>query len=401
MDTKVGIDKLSVYLPHFYLEMDELAKARGAEVEKYTIGIGQNKMAVPTIQEDIVALGANAANLILDDEDRATIDQVIFATESSFDFSKAASTYIHELLNIQPFAKSFEVKEACYAATAALQMACDYVRLRPDRKVLVISSDESRYGLATSGEPTQGAGAIAMLISANPQIFAIDMESISITDNQFDFWRPSYSEFSMVDGGYSTELYQDIFQRAMAQFEATQPEKLRQLKAMTFHLPFTKMGKKALKSYESLEESVFTPDDKAELLKNWQAQFENSARLNRDVGNVYTGSLFLSFLSLLLFSEDIKSGDQIGLFSYGSGAVAELLTGTIQEQYLTALEKEAVIQHFNNREALTIDQYEEIYTEKVPTDDEKTIIADTTKRTGFYLAKVDAHRRYYKFRTNK
>ena len=59
MDTKVGIDKLSVYLPHFYLEMDELAKARGAEVEKYTIGIGQNKMAVPTIQEDIVAYFRN------------------------------------------------------------------------------------------------------------------------------------------------------------------------------------------------------------------------------------------------------------------------------------------------------------------------------------------------------
>lgn len=398
MDTKVGIDKLSVYLPHFYLEMDELAKARGAEVEKYTIGIGQNKMAVPTIQEDIVALGANAAHSILNDEDRATIDQVIFATESSFDFSKAASTYIHELLNIQPFAKSFEVKEACYAATAALQMACDYVRLRPDRKVLVISADESRYGLGTAGEPTQGAGAIAMLISANPQILAIDMDSISITDNQFDFWRPSYSEYAMVDGSFSTELYQEIFNRVMLQFEATEPERLSQIKAMTFHLPFTKMGKKALNSYEALEETVFTPEDKAKLLKQWNSHFENSARLNREVGNVYTGSLFLSFLSLLLFSEDIQSGDQVGLFSYGSGAVAELLTGTVQEQYLTALKKESVIQHFNQREALTIDQYETYYKELVPTDDKKSVITDSTKEKGFYLAEVDAHRRYYRYR---
>lgn len=398
MDTKVGIDKLSVYLPHFYLEMDELAKARGAEVEKYTIGIGQNKMAVPTIQEDIVALGANAANLILNDEDKATIDQVIFATESSFDFSKAASTYIHELLDIQPFAKSFEVKEACYAATAALQMASDYVRLRPDRKVLVISADESRYGLGTSGEPTQGAGAIAMLISADPQIFAIDMESISVTDNQFDFWRPSYSEYAMVEGNYSTELYQDIFKRVMAQFEATDPEKLSQLKAMTFHLPFTKMGKKALNSYELQEESVFSSEDKAELIKLWHSHFDDSARLNREVGNIYTGSLFLSFLSLLIFAEDIQSGDKVGLFSYGSGAVAELLTGTIQEQYLTALNKESVIQHFNKREAVTIEQYEQIYNELVPTDDKKSIIADSTNEAGFYLSEVDAHRRYYKFR---
>ncbi|MGO4927173.1 hydroxymethylglutaryl-CoA synthase [Fundicoccus sp. Sow4_F4] len=398
MDTKVGIDKLSVYLPHFYLEMDELAKARGAEVEKYTIGIGQNKMAVPTIQEDIIALGANAASLILDDEDKTTIDQVIFATESSFDFSKAASTYIHELLEIQPFAKSFEVKEACYAATAALQMACDYVRLRPDRKVLVISADESRYGLGTAGEPTQGAGAIAMLISANPQIFAIDMDSISITDNQFDFWRPSYSEFAMVEGSFSTELYQDIFKRVMSQLEETDPEKLSQIKAMTFHLPFTKMGRKALSSYESQEKSVFTKEDKTELLKQWNGHFENSARLNREVGNIYTGSLFLSFLSLLLFSEDIQSGDKVGLFSYGSGAVAELLTGTIQEHYLTALKKESVIQQFNQREAITIDQYEQFYNELLPADDKKHIIADSTKEEGFYLSEVDAHRRYYKYR---
>ncbi len=398
MDTKVGIDKLSVYLPHFYLEMDELAKARGTEVEKYTIGIGQSKMAVPTIQEDIIALGANAANLILNDEDKAAIDQVIFATESSFDFSKAASTYIHELLNIQPFAKSFEIKEACYAATAALQLACDYVRLRPDRKVLVISADESRYGLETTGEPTQGAGAIAMLISANPQIFAIDMDSISITDNQFDFWRPSYSEFAMVNGKYSAELYQDIFNRVMTQFEATQPEELRQLKAMTFHLPFTKMGKKALNSYAALERSVFSKDDKEELLSHWQNRFEKSAHLNREVGNIYTGSLFLSFLSLLLFAEDIQSGDKVGLFSYGSGAVAELLTGTIQDQYLNALNKESVIQHFNKRESLTIEQYEEIYNELIPEDDKKSIIPDSTREEGFYLAEVDAHRRYYKYR---
>ena len=64
MDTKVGIDKMSVYLPHFYLEMEELATARGVEVEKYTIGIGQNKMAVPTIEEDIVALGGEGINQI-------------------------------------------------------------------------------------------------------------------------------------------------------------------------------------------------------------------------------------------------------------------------------------------------------------------------------------------------
>lgn len=106
----------------------------------------------------------------------------------------------------------------------------------------------------------------------------------------------------------------------------------------------------------------------------------------------------MSFLSLLLFAEDIQSGDKVGLFSYGSGAVAELLTGTIQDQYLNALNKESVIQHFNKRESLTIEQYEEIYNELIPEDDKKSIIPDSTREEGFYLAEVDAHRRYYKYR---
>ena len=54
------------------------------------------------------------------------------------------------------------------AGTAALQMACDYVRAHPEKSVLVITSDIARYTRNTSAEPTQGAASVAMLISANP-----------------------------------------------------------------------------------------------------------------------------------------------------------------------------------------------------------------------------------------
>ena len=48
---------------------------------------------------------------------------VIVATESGIDQSKAAAVFVHGLLGIQPFARSFEIKEACYGATAALHYA--------------------------------------------------------------------------------------------------------------------------------------------------------------------------------------------------------------------------------------------------------------------------------------
>ena len=50
---------------------------------------------------------------------------VIVATESAIDNAKAAAVQIHNLLGIQPFARCFEMKEVCYAATPAIQLAKD------------------------------------------------------------------------------------------------------------------------------------------------------------------------------------------------------------------------------------------------------------------------------------
>ena len=94
--------------------------------------------SITPITEDIVTLASDAAADILTDDDKKAIDMVIVATESSIDQSKAAAVYVHSLLNIQPFARSFEMKEACYAATAGLNYAKLHVAAHPNSKVLVI-----------------------------------------------------------------------------------------------------------------------------------------------------------------------------------------------------------------------------------------------------------------------
>ena len=99
-------------------------------------------MAVSPVSQDIVSMGANAAKDIITDDDK-NIGMVIVATESAIDNAKAAAVQIHNLLGIQPFA-CFEMKEACYAATPAIQLAKDYIEKRPNEKVLVIASDTAR-----------------------------------------------------------------------------------------------------------------------------------------------------------------------------------------------------------------------------------------------------------------
>lgn len=396
----VGIEKIGIFIPKNYIDLAKLAEHRGIDPLKWTQGIGQEKMSVMNRDQDVVSMGANACLKILDDEDRESIDQVVFATESSLDFSKASSTYIHNLLGIQPFARSYEIKQACYSATAAIQLACDYVRLRPDRKVLIISSDISKYGLMSSGEATQGAGALAILISSKPKVLRITEKSVSYTENSFDFWRPSYSDYPFVEGKFSIQLYKDAFINIVKEFNNRYPNTLENIKAVLFHLPFSKMGKKALESLkEALENNEL--DDSEEISKNLDQWFDNYVKsiiYGKDIGNIYTGSLYLGLLSLLM-NGDLEDGSELALFSYGSGTVAEMFTGVLSDNYKDFLYREDIESLLARREELSVEEYEDNYFQDTPTSKKDDLYNEAKyQESGFYLERIEDDKRYYNFR---
>lgn len=377
----IGIDKLAYYIPKYYLEMEDLAKARGVDPNKFIKGLGQDKMAVVPITQDTITMGANAAHKILNEDDKKAIDMVILCTETGLDFSKAGAAVIHKMLGINPFARSIEFKQACYSATAGIQLGKDYVASHPGRKVLVVASDISRYGLQSSGEPTQGAGAVAMLISENPKVLKLDHDTTFFTDDINDFWRPIYSDVALVDGKYSNEEYQRLFTTTMkAHFERFN-KSLEDYTALTFHIPYTKMGLKALKL-------IADENQHPHLFSNFQL----STTYNRLVGNVYTASLYLSIISLLV-KGDLKSGDSIGMFSYGSGAVGEFFAGIVQEGYKDHI----LIQddELNSRIKLSVKEYESMYGSK-PNSEGMHQIFDTSNETSeFYLKEIKNHVRIY------
>jgi hydroxymethylglutaryl-CoA synthase len=352
---KIGIDKIGFYTPHLFVDMNKLANARKAEPEKFIIGIGQEKMSVPPITQDAVTMAANAALEILDESDKQKIDYVIFATESGIDHSKAAAIYVHHLLGINPNARSIEVKEACYGATAAIHIAKGHIALNPESKVLVLGSDISRYGLNTPGEVTQGAGAIAILMSANPRIMVIEGPSAYHTEDVMDFWRPIYSDVAFVQGKYSVELYISFFQNVWEQYKKKTGLELKDFESICFHLPYTRLGLKALKTV--IDEG--TDEEQERLLAN----FELSRSYNKVVGNIYTGSLYLSLLSLLELNTEMKAGARIGLFSYGSGAVGEFFSGIVQPDYRDSLFIEKHEKLLSCRREVCISEYEEIFQE--------------------------------------
>ncbi len=383
----IGIDKIGFATSPYVLRLKDLAAARDTDPEKLSKGLLLKEQSVAPITEDIVTLAATAADDILTDEDKEAIDMVILATESGIDQSKAAAVFVHGLLDIQPFARSFEMKEACYAATAALDYAKLHVEKFPQSKVLVIASDIAKYGIGTPGEPTQGAGAVAMLISHNPRILSFNDDNVAQTRDVMDFWRPNYATTPFVNGIYSTQQYLDSLKTTWAEYQKRTGLALTDFGAVCFHLPYPKFALKGLKKI--LDKSL--SEEKKDQL---QYNFDQSILYSQRVGNIYTGSLFLGLLSLLENDPQLKAGDRIALFSYGSGAVAEIFSANLVPGFEQLLDHKRM-EKLDQRTVLSVADYERLFYEEVDLDPSGNQVFEPATHQTFALTEIKEHQRTY------
>ena len=384
---KIGIDKIGFAMPKYFLDIRDLAIGRNENENKFVKGLMQSEMSIAPVTEDIVSLGASAAEQILDEEDKKNIEMIIVGTESSIDQSKASAVFIHHLLNIQPFARCIEIKEACYGATAALDYAKLHIEKHPDSKVLVLASDIAKYGINTPGEPTQGAGAISMLISSNPRILAFNDDNVAQTRDVMDFWRPNYSTTPYVNGLYSTQQYLDSLKTTWMEYQKRHKLALKDFAAYCFHLPYPKL---ALKGLNKIMDKSLPQEQQDQLRKN----FEASILYSQKVGNIYTGSLFLGLLSLLENSDNLKAGDRIALFGYGSGAVSEIFSANLVEGYEKHLSKTR-LEELDQRQALSVEEYEHIFFAEAELDAEGNASFSGYEDQSFALAEIAEHQRKY------
>lgn len=384
---KVGIDKIDFYTPNQYLDLKDLASARQVDPNKYLIGIGQQKMAVAPLDQDIVSMAANAAEPLLTLQDQQQLGLVIVGTESGIDQSKASALFVQDVLALPTNLRAVEIKEACFGATAGLQLAADFVRLHPNKKALVIASDIARYGLKSAGEVTQGAGAVAMLVGADPQILALKEQSFYMSQSTGDFWRPNYSTEAFARGKYSEEVYIAMFTELWQQFVKSDGAAVSDLAALLFHIPFSKMGRKALKSLAS----KITEVDYQRLTQ----RFEASIMYGQQVGNIYTGSLYLSLLSLLENDASLNPGEAIGLYSYGSGSEAELFFGILQPHFRAGLNIEKHQHLLRQRQQLTVAQYEQQFQQGLVTDGSTQVLANSDPQAAHRLVEIVHHERKY------
>ena len=416
--TQVGIDAMAFHGPECYVDMEDLARARGVVPEKFTQGIGQLQMAVTTPCEDTVTMAALAGAKALAefDIDPEEIGTLIVGTETGVDHSKPVAVYVHELLGLSTACRTFETKHACYGAMAGLTSASDWIlagRAR-GRKALIIASDIARYGVGTPGEPTQGAGAVAMVVAPDPRLLTFDttLEG-DYTRQVMDFWRPLYSKYAFADGHYSIECYLDALSACWTETVRAAGGRcdefaMSRLDACFYHVPFTKMAKKAHhRHWETETGQVIDPGSTrgAEVSSSYTQRVAPWLTLNAVVGNIYTGSLFLSLMDYLRQASDEQEGRAVSLFSYGSGCGAAFSVARVSagaSAYRSAVDPSG---HLDSRRRLAINEYERLCKASDQADQNESVESAEIDpaRWGlsgdlYYAGTVDHQRRYLRRR---
>ncbi|PSR15402.1 MAG: hypothetical protein DA408_16530 [Bacteroidetes bacterium] len=200
--SQVGIDDLAAYIPQLYLPIESLAAARGIEYAKLNKGLGLTAMAVPDAGEDAATMMANAVRELLEKNalSPSQIGRLYLGTESAIDGAKPTATYALQMLTAY-FAPRYgadcflncdvvDLTFACIGAVDALQNTLDWVRADQERIGIVVASDNAKYELDSTGEYTQGAGAVAVLVRHQPRLLALGAHWGVSTRAVYDFYKP-------------------------------------------------------------------------------------------------------------------------------------------------------------------------------------------------------------------
>jgi hydroxymethylglutaryl-CoA synthase len=357
---EVGISAIGLTIPTLALPLEELARIHNIDPTRYLDGLGCRIMSLCGPDENVITLAVTAAKRALANwhGNLEQIGLIVVATETAMDMSRPLSSWVMEALGLKSQVRSYEVKHACYGGTVALRQAVEW-KLSGNCKgkaALVIAADVAMYASNHSGEPTQGAGAIALIID-EPLIASINPISYYWSDPQFDFWRPVGNKYPEVNGRLSLTCY---INAAMQCFMQLAPQEqlaayLNEFKFINFHVPFPKMVFSAAKRIGD-----YCGWDATNTLAWYESKILSTMQWNQKIGNSYTASLWFSVAYALT---QTQAKEQLAAFSYGSGCGSELLTLQCTNNQATASWVEDLNKDFAQREIIDATMYQKLRNE--------------------------------------
>jgi 3-hydroxy-3-methylglutaryl CoA synthase len=122
---------------------------------------------------------------------------------------------------------------------------------------------------------------------------------------------------------------------------------------MAFHTPLIWLVRQA---HRALVQGDRPDASDAEVAESFERMVEPSLRYTRLVGNTYSGCVFLALLGVLDAVAEGDTGARIGMFSYGSGASAELLSGTVAAGARDAMSRRSVGKALTARHEISVEE---------------------------------------------
>jgi hydroxymethylglutaryl-CoA synthase len=294
----VGISGFAAYLPCYRVNLEDWCRWTGDSWAKVSSVIGCSfRMRAP--DENAYTMAATAVLRLIQayDIDPRRVGYFALGTESSTDNSigavivKGMVNDALRALGSPPLGRHCEVpefKHACLGGVYAMKAAARYVALDGiDKLAIVVCADIAEYARGSSGEATQGAGAVAMLIESQPRLLEFDLaRSGSASDYRGpDFRKPftryvgqtpslhgQIRDFPVFNGKYSTSCYLDETLLAMAHmFSKDQAAGVRSVVrwrdtvAAFLHRPYRRMAETGLAASYLLALARGDSADRAEL----------------------------------------------------------------------------------------------------------------------------------------
>lgn len=267
-----GISGLSLYVPRLRVPLEAWCGWTKNSWAKVQAIVGQSfRCSAP--DENVYTLAATAVLRLLRDYDvdPSRVGYLALGTETSTDNSAGAVIVrgmVDRALESQGLPRLSracevpEMKHACLGGVYAMKAAARYLALDgADKVAIVVCADIAEYERGSSGEQTQGAGAVAMLLEPRPRLLELDLaRSGSASDYRGpDFRKPharhfvdGYAEktlrlhdFPVFSGKYSTYSYLEETVRAFEDLSRKLGvgtlEALRGAEAIFFHRPYHHM----------------------------------------------------------------------------------------------------------------------------------------------------------------
>jgi hydroxymethylglutaryl-CoA synthase len=349
---EVGISDIAFFLPCNCIGVRTIVEHRCAENPELSVHLeramnttGQRSLRFPCAREDTATMGAEAALRLLQANPRVDLSALRFlavGTETGLDHSKPASAYVQGMLRqagleLPGSLSSFQVQHACAGGTLAL-LSVGALLLQgagEEEAGIVICSDIARYESNTTAEITQGAGAAALLVERSPKLLELDLTTAGFHSSDVDdFFRPLGSDTARVKGGYSVKCYSEGFEEAFLDHcrrRGEQPaDVLDSTDFFVLHTPFRNLPEMVMLRLLSRTLGIGAESGREFLQRRG---FEASLAAVAEVGNTYTGSLYLC-LAAMLADRYRELGSRIAgrsvlLASYGSGSTTAVISARV------------------------------------------------------------------------